>query len=694
MKRLAALVSLCVVFSALAVPPTSINCDIQYPLRQFTLRAAAGTDPLIRALILNNGTNYDVTGWTGTLFYAASQDGTQVVAIGSTAAESNFVDFQIPAGKIAAPGTFFAQLIISDNTNAVEWSRGSFTIAPSPGTSGAMQTNWGPVFNWDAVVSHQGTTPWNALSNAMQSLQSDMTGASNIAKQAAELSTSAYSYSTQALQIAQAAATGTPLYAFSELDPVYAAEKAGLATGTPLYAFTELDPVYAAEKGRYATGTPLYAFSETDPVYAAEKGRYATGTPLYAFSETDPVYAAEKAGLATGMPLYAFTELDPIWSAVSNDIAQQIDSAKPKDIVERSNDVQLVGGSVLIGTDLYFRVYLMTNDTTFSVQELSTNTSSGELKAYIWPTNHAVSFDASVSTSGLHAITFSNDRPSLIVFRRPPFATNWYAFQESIFGESIMAGFPEAGGGGGGGGTLASGLVFYATFEDTAADLTGTQTLLGSNNVSYYSSGKIGKALALTNNGSGCGYIVYTNSTTPSLAFMSPSNSTGCSISFWANPYSGRPGGGDLYSVLMANLEGDWVPGETTQEFTGSPFFMVLYWISGLDLSVGPNVDWVTAYAGTTANAWQHVCITFDSSTLEIKTYVNGSVENTRTLTSAWEKPDGSGSFVIGQFPGRYNDTDRSFYGLIDEFAGWNRVLTSGEVTDLYNGGSGTTISL
>ncbi|MBN1268465.1 MAG: hypothetical protein JXB04_02675 [Kiritimatiellae bacterium] len=65
---------------------------------------------------------------------------------------------------------------------------------------------------------------------------------------------------------------------------------AGLATGTPLYAFTETDPVWTAEKSGYATGTPLYAFTEVDPVWEAAKAAYATGTPVY--TETDPVWIA------------------------------------------------------------------------------------------------------------------------------------------------------------------------------------------------------------------------------------------------------------------------------------------------------------------------------------------------------------------------------------------------------------------
>ena len=42
--------------------------------------------------------------------------------------------------------------------------------------------------------------------------------------------------------------------------------------------------------GGVATGTPLYAYSETDPIYTNDfaSGLLATGTPLYAFTEVDP----------------------------------------------------------------------------------------------------------------------------------------------------------------------------------------------------------------------------------------------------------------------------------------------------------------------------------------------------------------------------------------------------------------------
>lgn len=107
-------------------------------------------------------------------------------------------------------------------------------------------------------------------------------------------------------------ATGTPLYAFSETDPVYEAEKSRYATGTPVYV--ESDPVYNAEKSLYATGTPLYAFSEADPLWTAASSNYYTVSQADAlFATGSPIYSID--GLATGTPLYAFTESDPVFGA-------------------------------------------------------------------------------------------------------------------------------------------------------------------------------------------------------------------------------------------------------------------------------------------------------------------------------------------------------------------------------------------
>ena len=101
-------------------------------------------------------------------------------------------------------------------------------------------------------------------------------------------------------------------------------DSSAFATGTPLYAYTETDPVWAAEKSGYATGTPLYAFTESDPVF---EGWLDTNT--YVKSELDPIWESEKAGYATGTPLYAFSETDPVWIAQSTNYydKSEIDAA-------------------------------------------------------------------------------------------------------------------------------------------------------------------------------------------------------------------------------------------------------------------------------------------------------------------------------------------------------------------------------
>lgn len=142
-----------------ALPPQVVRLDIQASQRPFNLRTAAGTAPLIRAQILNNGSNYVVDGWTGSIYYATSATATQVVAIPVTSIQSNLVDFQVEASKIAATGSFFAQVMLSDGTNTVEWSRGTLVVLASPGSQGAAQTNWGPVLNWDLISGYMGTAP-------------------------------------------------------------------------------------------------------------------------------------------------------------------------------------------------------------------------------------------------------------------------------------------------------------------------------------------------------------------------------------------------------------------------------------------------------------------------------------------------------------------------------------------------------
>ena len=82
-------------------------------------------------------------------------------------------------------------------------------------------------------------------------------------------------------------------------------------------------------------------------------------------------------------------------------------------------------------------------------------------------------------------------------------------------------------------------------------------------------------------------------------------------------------------------------------------------------------------YLGNDYN-WKHYVVTYDKSQQEYKLYINNSLTHTiSNHTLSIEATD----FVIGSQLG-YSE---SWYGKIDEFGVWNRILTSQEITDLYN---------
>ena len=82
-------------------------------------------------------------------------------------------------------------------------------------------------------------------------------------------------------------------------------------------------------------------------------------------------------------------------------------------------------------------------------------------------------------------------------------------------------------------------------------------------------------------------------------------------------------------------------------------------------------------YLGNDYN-WKHYVVTYDKSQQEYKFYINNSLTHTiSNHTLSIEATD----FVIGSQLG-YSE---SWYGKIDEFGVWNRILTPQEITDLYN---------
>ncbi len=81
---------------------------------------------------------------------------------------------------------------------------------------------------------------------------------------------------------------------------------------------------------------------------------------------------------------------------------------------------------------------------------------------------------------------------------------------------------------------------------------------------------------------------------------------------------------------------------------------------------------------------WHHIAFTYDYTTKEVKAYVNGSLELTVTVAFFRSK-----RIAIG-----WNGNSQHFQGNVDECALWYSVLNATEITDIYNNGTPTDLSL
>lgn len=93
--------------------------------------------------------------------------------------------------------------------------------------------------------------------------------------------------------------------------------------------------------------------------------------------------------------------------------------------------------------------------------------------------------------------------------------------------------------------------------------------------------------------------------------------------------------------------------------------------------------------AGTDAiysGEWSMVTMTFNASANTFLYYINGTADSGGAVSFTDTFSTGSG-YDIGTF----GTTSYPFDGIIDEFGMWTRILTSTEITDLYNSGDGLT---
>lgn len=103
-----------------------------------------------------------------------------------------------------------------------------------------------------------------------------------------------------------------------------------------------------------------------------------------------------------------------------------------------------------------------------------------------------------------------------------------------------------------------------------------------------------------------------------------------------------------------------------------------------LYLKLGGTLRVVRSTSTVSAGNWVHVAATYDGSTMTM--YVNGTSEATASFSGSI----GTGSAVLGiGMDITDGGSNVHLIGAIDEVGMWSRALTSGEVSSLYNGGTG-----
>ena len=220
--------------------------------------------------------------------------------------------------------------------------------------------------------------------------------------------------------------------------------------------------------------------------------------------------------------------------------------------------------------------------------------------------------------------------------------------------------------GGGGATSLWNGLLAYYTADNTPNDALGTYNGTLVNGATY--------GTGIINNGFSLDGV---NDTVDFGNVLDFDGSTPFSISTWVYP-----------RTVSASAQ---VPIAKALNSGNFPGYWIVYTTSGISFVMRntstSNELTITNSFTPSINTWYNVLITYDGSKSAsgLKVYVNGSAGTqvivANTLT-------GSISTTQSLKFGARQNTNYS-NSIIDETAFWNRELTSLEVTELYNSGTG-----
>ena len=222
---------------------------------------------------------------------------------------------------------------------------------------------------------------------------------------------------------------------------------------------------------------------------------------------------------------------------------------------------------------------------------------------------------------------------------------------------------------------LEASLQSYYTFDNNYNDNTSHNFNGSGNGISFTETSKLGTH-SLSFDGQKGNYASFGNGDT----ILNSENPDEWSVSFWIYPKSWGgeiinfyDGSSDPIWGLRATLSSSGVGGYTRQDSscqTGNCY-----------------VDMNTNSQAMSLNSWHHLSLTYSKLDGIAKTYLNGQLVDSDTMSADTDFFDG-GRLLMGNiyYGGDYN------YPLnanLDEVSIWNRAITQNEVAELYNDGNG-----
>lgn len=205
--------------------------------------------------------------------------------------------------------------------------------------------------------------------------------------------------------------------------------------------------------------------------------------------------------------------------------------------------------------------------------------------------------------------------------------------------------------------TLAEGLVSWWELDETSGNRVDSHLSSYSctpTGTTSYGTGQTGNALSLVKTG----YVGRANIT--ALDF-----SGDFSAAIWVKPTT-YIAGGAIMGQFVHNTSG-W----GMWAFNGS-----------VNCEIGGGYISITGFV---TGAWQLLIMQYDATAGHVYTYKNNAANSNGVRTRT---QNGTAPFNIGSYN---NGSDIEFDGLMEGAVMWNKMLTSDERTELYNGGSGIT---